>query len=78
VAVAVVVALLALAFPVKGLAGMTSALILAVFAAVNLALWRLRRRDPRPGYTLTPRWGPPLALAATLLLAAGGVFSLLR
>ena len=78
VVVAAVVALLALAFPVKGLAGVTSALILAVFAAVNLALWRLRRRDPRPGYTLTPRWGPPLALAATLLLAAGGVFSLLR
>jgi amino acid transporter len=69
---------LAVTFPLAGLAGMTSALILGVFAAVNIALWRIRRREPRPAYTLSPAWVPPLALAATFLLAGGGLFSLLR
>lgn len=73
-----VVLILALAFPVAGLAGMTSALILVVFAGVNLALWRLRRRDPAWGVGIAPAWVPPTALAATLLLAAGGVASLVR
>jgi amino acid transporter len=77
-AVTAMVLALALAFPVAGLAGATSALILAVFAAVNLALWRLRRRGDRPGPGIAPAWVPPAALAATLLLAAGGLVSLLR
>ena len=76
--VTAVIVALAVTFPLAGLAGMTSALILAVFAAVNIALWRIRRREPRPAYTLSPVWVPPLALAATLLLAGGGLFSLLR
>ncbi|MEF8792842.1 APC family permease [Thiohalorhabdus sp.] len=78
VVVAGLVLILALAFPVVGLAGLTSALILAVFAGVNLALWRLRRGDPGWGVGIAPRWAPPIALAATLLLAAGGVASLVR
>jgi len=76
--VTAVIVALAVTFPLAGLAGMTSALILGVFAAVNIALWRIRRREPRPAYTLSPGWVPPLALAATLLLAGGGLFSLLR
>jgi amino acid transporter len=72
------VLMLALAFPLAGLAGATSALILAVFAAVNVALWRLRGSDGATGPRIAPSWGPPAALAATVALALGGVVSLLR
>ena len=76
------VAVLGVAFPVAGLAGATSALILAVFAGISLSLWRLRRREAGPGMRLAPAvapwWAPAAALAATVALALGGVVSLLR
>ncbi|QGX39768.1 APC family permease [Permianibacter aggregans] len=40
------VLLLALFFPLTTLAKITSGIILLVFAAVNLALWRIKRRHP--------------------------------
>lgn len=53
------VLVLALGFPIEPLAGTASLLILAVFAAVNLALWRLKRRDPRTvGVIAFPAWVP--------------------
>jgi len=76
--VAGIILILALAFPVAGLAGMTSALILAVFAGVNLGLWGLRRQHPDWGVGIAPRWVPPTALLATLFLAGGGLASLMR
>ena len=42
----VVILILAMFFPVATLARATSAIILVVFATVNLALWRIKRRDP--------------------------------
>ena len=41
-----VILLLALFFPLTTLAKITSGIILVVFGAVNLALWRIKRRDP--------------------------------
>ncbi len=73
--VAGLVLALALAFPVAGLAGVTSALILVVFAGVNLALWRLKGAEARPGFGWLPRWVPVLALAAALALVAVGALA---
>jgi amino acid transporter len=41
-----VILTLAVALPIVPLAQATSALTLAIFALVNLALWRIKRRDP--------------------------------
>jgi len=64
--VTTVVLALALFFPLTTLARVTSAIILAVFAMVSLALWRIKRRDPDldgegPRY---PGWLPLLAAAS--------------
>ena len=40
--------LLALWFPLVGLANMTSTLILIVFTIVNVSLIRIKLKDPRP------------------------------
>jgi len=47
--VTAVILALALFFPLTGLARVTSFVILLVFAAVNLALWQIKGRDPEPG-----------------------------
>jgi len=50
---------LAIALPIDSLARLTSGVTLAVFALVNLALLRIRRRDPRPpGVPAMPGWVP--------------------
>ena len=58
--VAGAVLILAIAFPLLTLAQITSLLTLVVFAAINLALWRLKRRLPaRPkGEIDLPTWIP--------------------
>jgi amino acid transporter len=59
---------LALAFPFATLVAATSSITLAIFIAVNLALMRLHRSQPRPDLAIrAPRWLPP---AATLACAA--------
>ena len=57
-----VILALALALPLTQLARITSAIILLVFALVNLSLWRVKKRIPDadgegPRY---PRWLPML------------------
>jgi len=47
--ISVIVALLATLVPLKSLAEATSLVILVVFAAVNLSLWRLKRRGQPAG-----------------------------
>ena len=43
------------------LAQATSLITLAIFVLVNAALWRIKRRDPRPeGLRVWPRWLPAL------------------
>ncbi len=70
---AAVVLVLAVVFPLEGLAEMTSRLSLTVFALVNAALYNLKRTgrgDPAPGYTVA-RWVPAVGclLCVGLLIA---------
>jgi amino acid transporter len=74
-----VVLALALWFPIEPLAEATSIITPTVFTVVNLALWRIKARDPRPeGARVFPAWIPVagclisatfLALELTRLLA---------
>ncbi|MCW8828895.1 MAG: APC family permease [Gammaproteobacteria bacterium] len=62
-----VILLLALWLPLLTLAELTSLITLVVFSLVNLALWRIKVRDPRPvGIAVFPLWLP----------VAGALFSL--
>jgi len=54
-----VVAALGLWLPLVELAAATSVITLAVFASVNLALWRVKLRDPNPAQArVFPMWIP--------------------
>ena len=69
VATALVTALclaLALALPIVTLARATAYVTLTIFAVVNLALWRLKARQPAPvdGFVL-PRWVPLVGFLAS-------------
>lgn len=63
-----IVLLLALFFPLTTLARTTSAIILLVFALVNLSLWWIKAREamPPPGLFTIPRWLPKLGFASCL------------
>ena len=67
-----VILALALAVPITGLADFTARFTLVVFAIVNLALIRIKRREasPPPGIFVCPRWTPVAGLASSLLLLA--------
>lgn len=57
--VTLVILMLALWLPLITLAEITSLMTLIVFSLVNLSLWRIKRRDPRPvGITTFPLWLP--------------------
>ena len=57
--VSVAVLLAAVALPMLELAEMTSALILTIFVLVNVALYRIKRKDPYPvGVQTYPLWVP--------------------
>jgi len=57
----------ALLLPFEKLLLLTNALTLAVFAIVNMALWRAKRRDPAPaGVLRTPAWLGPVSAALSL------------
>lgn len=67
-----VILVLAVLFPLTTLARVTSAIILVVFGALNIALWVVKRRNPdRDGEGLRlPLWLPVVgALSAALVLA---------
>jgi amino acid transporter len=61
---------LALAVPLAGLADLTAGLTLLIFAIVNLALIRIKRRNEAaaPGTFVCPRWVPFAALVSCILL----------
>ena len=66
--IAAAVLALALGFTVEHLAGATTFVTLTIFTLVNLALLRIKRRDPRPaGIRVYPLWLP----AAGALVSAG-------
>lgn len=67
-----VILVLAVLFPLTTLAKITSAVILIVFGAVNLALWRIKREDPDTdgeGLRL-PGWVPLAAAFGCLAVLA--------
>ncbi|MHA1538119.1 MAG: APC family permease, partial [Alphaproteobacteria bacterium] len=58
---------LVVAVPFGALVQATSTMVLAVFALVNLSLWRLHAKRPRPDLAIrAPRWVPPLAALCCL------------
>lgn len=59
---------LALFLPLTTLAKTTSAIILIVFSAVNLALWQIKRNDPDPHGSgpRFPRWLPLAGFITTI------------
>jgi APA family basic amino acid/polyamine antiporter len=64
------VALLAVAFPVVGLAETTALLTLGIFALVNAALLRIKRLPDAPTASFhVPTWVPATAVAVCVLLA---------
>ena len=72
------VRVLALGFPIEGLARVTSGLTLAIFALVNLALWRLKRRGPPPAGTFAvPRALPLLGAVASLVFLGAALLQAL-
>ena len=64
--------LLALSLPLTPLAKITSALLLVVFALVNLALWRVKGRDAQVGNTSNGlsiwRWVPLAGFTVSVLM----------
>jgi basic amino acid/polyamine antiporter, APA family len=60
---------LTVAVPFLHLVALTSTITLLVFALVNLALWRLQRRQPRSAGFRVPRFIPPVAALANVALA---------
>lgn len=66
----VFILILALVVPLEGLANFTSALTLAVFAVVNVALIKIHRTNPKPDgdFFRAPRWVPYAGLVASVLL----------
>lgn len=62
-----IVLLTALFVPFERLLVLTNAATLAMFVLVDLALWRVKRRQPRPAASLSiPAWVPPFAAALSL------------
>ncbi len=68
--VGALIAALALAVPLVSLAEATSFIILCVFSLVNLALLRIKRREPRTQGFRLPSWVPLLAFVTTALFLA--------
>lgn len=67
--------LFAIFLPLTTLAKFTSAIIMLVFALVNLALWRIKRRDPDP-HGVGPRLPRFVPLAGFILCALTLLFQM--
>ncbi len=64
-----VVFFLTVAVPFLHLVAVTSTVTLLVFALVNLALWRLQRRQPHSAGFRVSGFVPPVAALANMALA---------
>jgi len=75
--IVVVILLLAITFPIEGLAEMTSRLTLIVFVFVNSALIAIKRRGiPAPANAyVAPNWVPVVGLVTSICLLLGEAFS---
>jgi len=75
----VIVLTLALIGRLASLAEATSVIMLTIFSMVNLALWRIKRRDPHPvGIRIFPSWIPITGFLVSFAFVLSEVISLLR
>jgi amino acid transporter len=66
----------ALLIPFEGLLALANALTLCIFAVVDLALWRIQRRQPAgDGVFSVPHWVPPAAAALAIALILAEIVS---
>ncbi len=66
----------ALLVPFERLLALANALTLGIFAVVDIALWRIQRRQPAgEGVFAVPRWVPPAAAALAVGLIVSEIFS---
>ncbi len=66
----------ALLMPFERLLALANALTLGIFAAVDLALWRIQRRQPAgEDVFAVPRWVPPAGATRSLVLIVAAVDS---
>jgi amino acid transporter len=74
--VVAIILILALAFPIEGLAEMTSRVTLTIFSLVNLALLRIKLREDAPpeGMFTVALWVPAAGLGLSLLLLVHDAF----
>ena len=75
----VIVLILALIGRLAPLAEATSVIMLTIFSMVNLALWRIKRRDPHPvGVRIFPSWIPMTGFFVSFAFVLSEVISLVR
>ena len=75
----VIVLMLALIGRLASLAEATSLIMLTIFSLVNLALWRIKRRDPRPvDVRIFPIWIPVTGFFASFAFVLSEVINYLR
>jgi amino acid transporter len=78
VATAVVI-ILALTGRLASLAEATSVIMLTIFSIVNLALWRIKRRDPQPdGVKTFPVWIPVVGFFVSMAFVLNEIVDLIR
>ncbi len=73
-----IVLLLALIGSLLSLAEATSIVMLTIFSILNLALWRIKQRDPTPvGAIIFPAWVPILGFLVSSAFVLGKLFSVM-
>lgn len=71
-----IILLLAIVFPLGGLARTTTFIALSIFTIINMALWRIKLRDiSKPSHFTVPIWVP---ITGTLLSTAILVFEIVQ
>ncbi|MBE9568916.1 MAG: amino acid permease [Proteobacteria bacterium] len=75
----VIVLMLALIGRLASLAEATSLIMLTIFSLVNLALWRIKRRDPRPvDVRIFPTWIPITGFFASFAFVLSEIINYVR
>lgn len=75
----VIVLILALIGRLASLAEATSVIMLTIFSIVNLALWRIKRRDPLPvGVRIFPSWIPITGFFVSFAFVLSEVINFVR
>jgi len=78
VSVAGIILILAIFLPLLSLAKLTSFITLGIFTIINLALWRIKRRDPVSPSISVPMWVPVTGFIFSLLFLVYQTFEFLK